>query len=89
MDHKETGKSLPTNVTDRKTCARVISSRLGKFAAGTFEYSLDKLRELISDPVTRESESWIRRLLDDFLRSVEDDGYVSLKSLNIFLSRLR
>lgn len=42
-------------------------------------YSIEKLHELITDPITHDNVAWINRLLNNFLREYEsNDGYVSL-----------
>lgn len=41
------------------------------------DYIVEKLRELVSDPVTSDHVARISRLLSDYLREIGDDGYVS------------
>ncbi|XP_044004058.1 uncharacterized protein LOC122849425 [Aphidius gifuensis] len=39
------------------------------------EYSIKRLHELISDPITQESKPWIDRLLNNFLDGIKSVGY--------------
>lgn len=41
------------------------------------DYTIKKLRELVSDPVTNDHVTRISRLLSDYLLEIGDDGYVS------------
>lgn len=41
------------------------------------DYTVEKLRELVSDPVTSDHVARISRLLTDYLREIGDEGYVS------------
>jgi hypothetical protein len=52
------------------------------------DYTIEKLRELVSDPVTNDHVTRISRLLSDYLLEIGDDGYVSfdLHALRIKIS---
>ncbi|XP_024880863.1 cilia- and flagella-associated protein 69-like, partial [Temnothorax curvispinosus] len=39
------------------------------------DYTVEKLRKLVSDPVTSDNVARISRLLSDYLREIGDDGY--------------
>lgn len=41
------------------------------------DFTIEKLRELVSDPVTNDHVARISRLLSDYLLEIGDDGYVS------------
>lgn len=41
------------------------------------DYTIEKLRQLVSDPVTDVQVSRISRLLDDYLHEIGEEGYVS------------
>jgi len=41
------------------------------------DYIVQKLRQLVSDPVTNDHVTRISRLLSNYLREIGDDGYVS------------
>jgi len=41
------------------------------------DYTIEKLRELVSDPVISDQVTRISRLLYDYLREIGDEGYVS------------
>lgn len=41
------------------------------------DYIIEKLRELVSDPITSDHVARISQLLTDYLREIGDKGYVS------------
>jgi len=41
------------------------------------DYTVEKLRQLVSDPVTNDHVTRISRLLSNYLCEIGDDGYVS------------
>lgn len=56
----------PAYVNDTEKCRRINA-----------DYTVEKLRKLVSDPVTSDHVARISRLLSDYLREIGDDGYVS------------
>jgi len=54
------------------------------------DYTVEKLRQLVSDPVTNDHVERISRLLFDYLHEIGNDGYVSFnlhvytKNKNLF-----
>jgi len=50
------------------------------------DYTVEKLRQLVSDPVTNDHVERISRLLSDYLREIGDDGYVSF---NLHVLKIR
>lgn len=57
----------PRHSTETKKLCREIN----------VDYTIEKLRQLVSDPVTDVQVSRISRLLDDYLREIGEEGYVS------------
>lgn len=60
-----------SHLSDAEKCRRVNA-----------DYTVEKLRQLVSDPVTSDHVARISRLLCDYLREIGDEGYVSF---HIFL----
>lgn len=67
----------PRHPTETKKLCREIN----------VDYTIEKLRQLVSDPVTDVQVSRISRLLDDYLREIGEKGYVSflLGALQLYI----
>ena len=89
-DDDKSDESVSSDIWDEELYPKALSARLSNFTrlapleqfADKYEkkdpgYTIEKLHELISDPVTKESKPWISRLLENFLRDIGDDGFVS------------
>ncbi|XP_071562592.1 cilia- and flagella-associated protein 69-like [Temnothorax nylanderi] len=53
-----------SHLNDAEKCRRIDA-----------DYTVEKLRKLVSDPVTSDNVARISRLLSDYLREIGDDGY--------------
>lgn len=71
LDHKKSDKPCDTLVPSKIFTHEYINKK-------SISYKIERLHKLISDPITRENEIWIDRLLNSCLREIGHQGYVSL-----------
>ncbi|KAH0549865.1 hypothetical protein KQX54_015414 [Cotesia glomerata] len=81
LDHKKSDKPCDTSVPSKLSTHEYINKK-------SINYKIERLRKLISDPITRENEIWIDRLLNSCLREIGHQGY-KLKYLSFVIDVLQ
>ncbi|XP_043283076.1 uncharacterized protein [Venturia canescens] len=75
VHHIRCGKSSKLGLPERLTVAEIDANH-EENRNDEFDYTTNKLDQLISDPITRENTRWIARLLGNFLHEIEENGFM-------------